>query len=109
MLHAARSQIRDDLIVAMLVHLDDQAGLQSGMIDKAEPAETRIVRPSQRDAGADPAELEWAVIPYQMGIGRDDLASKVMVCPGFVRVRRRSRLDRRKDLGEQQLDRAAGL
>jgi hypothetical protein len=53
----------------MLVHLYDQAGLQSGMINKAEPAEPGIVRPSQRDTGADPTELEWAVIPYQMGFG----------------------------------------
>jgi hypothetical protein len=68
-LHAARAQITDDLIVAMLVHLYDQAGLQSGMINKAEPAEPGIVRPSQRDTGADPTELEWAVIPYQMGFG----------------------------------------
>jgi hypothetical protein len=55
----------------MLVHPDDEAGLQSGVVDEAEPAETRIVRPSQRDTGADPTEPEWAVISYQMGIGRD--------------------------------------
>jgi hypothetical protein len=53
----------------MLVHLDDEAGLQPRMIDEAEPAETTIVRPPQCDPGMDPAELEWAVIPHQMGIG----------------------------------------
>jgi hypothetical protein len=53
----------------MLVHPHDEAGLQPGMIDKAEPAEASVVRPSQGDTGADATELEWTVVPYQMGVG----------------------------------------
>jgi hypothetical protein len=63
-LHVARAQIADDLVVAMLMHPDDKAGLQPGVVDNSKPAEACVIRLPQGNTWADSAELERALRSY---------------------------------------------
>jgi hypothetical protein len=71
-LHAACAHVAYDLVIAMLVHPHDEAGLQPGVVDNAKPAEACVIWLSQRDAGMDATQLEWPLRPHLMAFGRDD-------------------------------------
>jgi hypothetical protein len=71
-LHATGAHVADDLVVAVLVHPDDKAGLQLCVVDDSKSAEACVASLPERDAGTDAAELKWTVCPHQMRFGRYD-------------------------------------